>query len=95
MGYVERNAPSRLKLFTSMVQHGDRFRVTAALNRFLQPPMAGGVELAAGESGIIRLPTGLRRSPSRPSVRPETAEEVAAAHALAGRRFVNIEQFQA
>jgi beta-lactamase regulating signal transducer with metallopeptidase domain len=75
LGYVERNS-SRFKLFTRVVQHGERLLVTAGLNRPFTPMLSGTVELTSGETGTIRLPTGQLVTVT-PTVRPETPDEVA------------------
>jgi beta-lactamase regulating signal transducer with metallopeptidase domain len=75
LGYIERNS-SRYKLFTRVAQHGDRFLVTAGLNRALAPMLSGTVELASGETGTIKLPNGQLVTVT-PTVRPETPEELA------------------
>jgi len=85
VGYIERNA-SRYKLFTSVVQRGDRLHVMAALNRSFGPFVSGAVDLAPGETGTIRLPNGLEVTVT-PTVRAETAEEAAEG---AGRRRVAV-----
>lgn len=93
IGYVERNS-SRFKLFTRVVQKGDRLLVTAALNRSFHPMVSGSMELASGEAGTIRLPNGLVATVT-PTLRPETPEEIAEAQRMPGRRFVNVERVEA
>ncbi len=75
LGYIAR-APSRYRLFTSVTQRGDRFEVTAALNKSFSPMVTGSIGLAAGETGTIALPNGLQVTVT-PTVRPETPEETA------------------
>jgi beta-lactamase regulating signal transducer with metallopeptidase domain len=77
LGYVRRDS-SHYRLFTSVVQRGDRFQVTAGLNKAFSRLVTGSIELAAGESGTITLPNGLHVNIT-PTVRPETAEEIAEA----------------
>jgi hypothetical protein len=77
LGYVRRDS-SHYRLFTSVVQRGDRFQVTAGLNEAFSRLVTGSIELAAGESGTITLPNGLHVNIT-PTVRPETAEEIAEA----------------
>jgi hypothetical protein len=81
VGYIV-NAPSRYRLFTSVAQHGARFQVTAGLNRALSSTTSGTIDLAAGETGTIVLPNGLKVVVT-PTVRPETAEEIAESRARA------------
>jgi beta-lactamase regulating signal transducer with metallopeptidase domain len=85
LGYVRRDS-SHYRLFTSVVQRGDRFQVTAGLNKAYSRLVTGSIELAAGETGTITLPGGLRVNVT-PTVRPETAEEVAEAQ---GRARVDV-----
>jgi beta-lactamase regulating signal transducer with metallopeptidase domain len=85
LGYVRRDS-SHYKLFTSVVQRGDRFEVTAGLNKYFSRLMTGSVELAAGETGTITLPNGLRVNVT-PTIRPETAQELAEAN---GRARVDV-----
>jgi hypothetical protein len=92
VGYVERNG-SRMKLFTAVTQHGDRFLVTASLNSSFRTAISGAIEIGAGQSGTIRLPTG-EQVTVHVYPRAETPEEIAAARALAGRHFVNVEQIE-
>ena len=73
-GYYQRNG-SRYSLFTSVYQQGDRFWVTASLNRRLHPPQAGTIALASGETGSIVLGDGQVITVT-PTARAETPEEV-------------------
>ncbi|HZZ66620.1 MAG TPA: M56 family metallopeptidase [Phenylobacterium sp.] len=77
LGYVRRDF-SHYRLFTSVVQRGDRFQVTAGLNKAFSRLVTGSIELAAGETGTIALPSGLQVNVT-PTVRPQTAEEIAEA----------------
>lgn len=93
LGYVRRNA-SHYKLFTSVVQHGDRLRVTAGLNRSFQPMVSGSIELGSGETGTIRLPNGLTVTVT-PTLRAETPDEIAdARRPPAGHLFVSVERIE-
>jgi beta-lactamase regulating signal transducer with metallopeptidase domain len=87
LGYIQAR-DSRYKLFTSVVQNGDRFTVTAALNEGMAPPFAGLITLASGETGRITLPNGLVVTVT-PTVRPETLEEVAQGR---GRALVRVDR---
>ena len=69
-GYIEREA-SRYALFTSVVQRGDRFDVTASLSRGFRPQETGLTTLASGETGTIDLPNGMAVTVT-PIVRAET-----------------------
>jgi beta-lactamase regulating signal transducer with metallopeptidase domain len=89
LGYISRG-PSRYKLFTKVTQHGERMTVTAGLDRSFRSLVSGSVELASGETGTIRLPSGQLITVT-PILRPETPQELAAAH---GRPFVNIERVE-
>ncbi|HEY2356928.1 MAG TPA: M56 family metallopeptidase [Phenylobacterium sp.] len=93
IGYIERNA-SRYKLFTRVVQHGDRLLVTAALNRSFHPMVSGSTELASGETGTIQLPNGLVATVT-PTIRAETPEEIADAARTGDHRFVSVERVEA
>lgn len=88
LGYIERD-DSRFKLFTKVTQHGDRLTVTAGLNASLGPMASGSVELASGETGVIRLRNGLAVTVT-PTLRAETAEELAEGQRTGGRGFVNV-----
>jgi beta-lactamase regulating signal transducer with metallopeptidase domain len=85
LGYIKRDS-SHYKLFTSVVQHGDRFEITAGLNKYFSRLVTGSIELADGETGTITLPNGLQVNVT-PTVRPETAEEAAEAR---GRARVDV-----
>ena len=69
------NKGSRYSLFTSVVQQGDRFAVTASLDRRFSPERSGGAVLAAGQTGKIVLGDGQVVTVT-PWVRPETPQEV-------------------
>jgi hypothetical protein len=73
-GAYERDG-SRYSLFTSVVQDGDRLRVTASLGRGFRPDQTGSIELSPGDSGVIRLPTGGEVAVTT-SVRAETPDEI-------------------
>jgi hypothetical protein len=92
IGYVERNA-SRYKLFTSVVQRGERLLVTAALNQSFRPLVSGSVELASGETGTVRLPNGQLVTVT-PTVRPETPEELAEAQRTHGHAYVRLDRVE-
>ncbi|HEY3950748.1 M56 family metallopeptidase [Phenylobacterium sp.] len=92
MGYVDRGG-SDLKLFTRVIQYGERYEVTAALNASFRTPISGSIKLAAGETGIIRLPQGLDVA-VRLSVRPETPQEADATLTLGGRHFLSVERVE-
>jgi hypothetical protein len=66
---------SRYSLFTSVVQQGDRFLVTASLDRRFTPERSGSTVLAAGQTGKILLGDGQMVAVT-PWVRPETPQEV-------------------
>jgi len=74
LGYISRG-PSRYKLFTSVVQHGDKLIVTAGLNERLTPWGAASTTLRSGETGTITLPNGFVVTVT-PTLRPETPLEV-------------------
>ncbi|HLZ76403.1 M56 family metallopeptidase [Phenylobacterium sp.] len=88
LGYIERDN-SRFKLFTKVNQHGDRLTVTAGLNESLHPMVSGSIDLASGETGTIRLPSGLTVTVT-PTLRAETPEEIAEGQRTGGRGFVNV-----
>jgi beta-lactamase regulating signal transducer with metallopeptidase domain len=73
-GWFQRNG-SRYALFTSVYQDGDRFWVSASLDRRFQAPTSGTIILGSGETGNIVLGNGQIVTVT-PAVRPETAEEV-------------------
>nr|MEA2799733.1 hypothetical protein [Phenylobacterium sp.] len=66
---------SRYSLFTSVVQQGDRFAVTASLDRRFSPELSGSTVLAAGQTVKIVLGDGQAVTVT-PWVRPETPQEV-------------------
>ena len=74
-GYFRRNV-SKYALFTSVRQEGDRLWITASLNRRFQPAETGTIALRSGETGDILLGNGQIVTVT-PTVRPETAEEIA------------------
>ena len=69
------NKGSRYSLFTSVVQQGDRFAVTASLDSRFSPERSGGAVLAAGQTGRIVLGDGQVVTITA-WVRPETPQEV-------------------
>jgi beta-lactamase regulating signal transducer with metallopeptidase domain len=73
-GAYERGG-SRYSVFTSVVQEGERLRVTVSLGRGFRPDLTGSIDLAPNQTGILRLPTGQPMVVSA-TVRPETPEEV-------------------
>jgi hypothetical protein len=92
VGCIRRN-PSDEKLFTSVVQVGDRFTVTASIQRQGRLLGRGAIELASGETGTITLPDGRPVSVSA-IARPETQAEIEAAQETpGGRLFVNVARF--
>jgi len=92
VGYVARNA-SRYRLFTRVVQNGDRLLVTAALNRSFEPMVSGSAELRSGETGAIRLPNGLVATVT-PTLRAETPEEIAEANRMRSR-YIRVDRVEA
>jgi beta-lactamase regulating signal transducer with metallopeptidase domain len=79
-GSYERNG-SRFSLFTSVVQDGQRLRVTVSLTRAFHPDLTASIDLAPNQTGVLRLPTG-QPIVVTTTVRSETAEEIEE-----GRRF--------
>jgi beta-lactamase regulating signal transducer with metallopeptidase domain len=79
-GSYERNG-SRFSLFTSVVQDGERLRVTVSLTKAFHPDLTGAIDLAPNQTGVLRLPTGQPIIVTA-TVRSETAEEIEE-----GRRF--------
>ncbi|WP_165190807.1 M56 family metallopeptidase [Caulobacter soli] len=73
-GAYERGG-SRYSIFTSVVQEGQRLRVTVSLGRAFRPELTGAIDLAPNQTGVVRLPTGQAMVVSA-TVRPETPEEV-------------------
>ena len=73
-GAYERGG-SRYSLFTSVVQDGERLRVTVSLGRQFRREQTGSIELAPGQTGVVRLPTG-QDVVVTATVRPETPDEV-------------------
>jgi beta-lactamase regulating signal transducer with metallopeptidase domain len=89
LGYIRRG-PSHYKLFTKVVQHGERMTVTAGLDKSFQFLVSGSIELASGETGTIRLPNGLEVTVT-PILRAETDQERAATRP---RPFVSVERVE-
>ncbi|MFL5295044.1 MAG: M56 family metallopeptidase [Phenylobacterium sp.] len=88
-----RSNPSPERLFTSVIQRGDRLLVTASIRDGERWAASGTVDLASGESGEIALPDGRKVSVSA-MARPETPEEIDAARSTAPERlFVNAGPF--
>ena len=73
-GAYERGG-SRYSLFTSVVQDGERLKVTVSLGRQFRPELTGSIELAPGQTGVVKLPTG-QDVVVTATVRPETPDEV-------------------
>jgi hypothetical protein len=73
-GAYERSG-SRYSIFTSVVQEGERLRVTVSLGRTFRPELTGSIDLAPNQTGVLRLPTG-HPIVVTATVRPETPDEV-------------------
>ena len=73
-GWIEREG-SRLALFTSVYQNGDRLTVSASLDRGFEPWNSGSIDLAPNQTGQITLGNGQIVTVT-PTVRRETPEEV-------------------
>ncbi len=73
-GAYERRG-SQYSLFTSVVQDGERLKVTVSLGKGFRPELTGSIDLAAGQTGVIRLPTG-QPIVVTATVRPETPDEI-------------------
>lgn len=73
-GWFEREG-SRQSLFTSVYQSGDRFTVSASLDRRFEPWNSGSIVLAANQTGQITLGNGQVVTVT-PTVRRETPAEV-------------------
>lgn len=73
-GAYERDG-SRYSLFTSVVQQGERLRVTVSLGRNFRPEQTASIDLLPGQTGVARLPAG-QDIVVTTSVRPETADEI-------------------
>jgi beta-lactamase regulating signal transducer with metallopeptidase domain len=78
------NKGSRYELFTSVVQQGDRYLVSASLDKRFRPGTSGSILLADGQIGEIVLANGLKVR-VRPTVRAETPDEIAAGRSVMGR----------
>jgi beta-lactamase regulating signal transducer with metallopeptidase domain len=85
------NRGSRYRLFTAVVQHGEKLTVTASLDRRFGPFASGEITLASGETGTIRLPSGEEVQVTA-TLRPETPQEVAAGQAMGQRRYVRVDR---
>ncbi|MET3663567.1 M56 family metallopeptidase [Caulobacter sp. 1776] len=66
---------SRYSLFTSVVQDGQRLRVTVSLGKAFRPELTGSIDLAPNQTGILRLPTG-QPIVVTATMRPETPDEI-------------------
>jgi beta-lactamase regulating signal transducer with metallopeptidase domain len=85
-----RSHESRYKLFTSVVQNGDRLAVTASVKHDGRWVATGTLDLASGQSGVLTLSDG-REVSVVALTRPETADEAASeTREGVGRRFVNV-----
>lgn len=73
-GAYERSG-SRYSIFTSVVQEGERLRVTVSLGRTFRPELTGTIDLAPNQTGTVRLPTGQPMVVTA-TVRPETPDEM-------------------
>lgn len=78
------NQGSRYELFTSVVQQGDRYLISASLDKRFAPGTSGSILLADGQIGEIVLANGLKVR-VRPTVRAETPDEIAAGRSRMGR----------
>jgi beta-lactamase regulating signal transducer with metallopeptidase domain len=67
---------SRQRLFTSVIQRGERLWVTASLNRAFRGPAVGTIEMRSGETRDLVLGNGQVVTVT-PTLRPETSEEAA------------------
>lgn len=65
---------SRERLFTAVVQRGQRLLVTASLSKSFHPSESAAIEMAPGETRTFALPDG-RQVVVTPTLRPETAAE--------------------
>ena len=85
-----RSHESRYKLFTSVVQVGERLTVMASVKHDGAWVASGSLDLASGQSGVLTLSDG-REVSVVALARPETAEEQASEQREGiGRRFVDI-----
>jgi beta-lactamase regulating signal transducer with metallopeptidase domain len=66
---------SRYSLFTSVVQQGERLRVTVSLGRSFRPEQTASIDLLPNQTGVVRLPSG-QDIVVTASVRAETADEI-------------------
>ena len=82
VGAYERSG-SRYSIFTSVVQEGERLRVTVSLGRAFKPELTGSIDLAPNQTGIVRLPTGQPMVVTA-TVRPETPDEIEEGRHLSG-----------
>jgi beta-lactamase regulating signal transducer with metallopeptidase domain len=74
VGAYERGG-SRYSIFTSVIQEGERLRVTVSLGRAFKPELTGSIDLAPNQTGVLRLPTGQPLVVTA-TVRPETPDEI-------------------
>jgi hypothetical protein len=85
-----RSHESRYRLFTSVVQNGDRLVVAASVKHDGRWVATGTLELASGQSGVLTLSDG-REVSVVALARPETADEAASeTREGVGRRFVDV-----
>ena len=85
-----RSHESHYKLFTSVVQNGDRLAVTASVKQGGRWVSSGTLELASGQSGFLTLSDG-REVAVTVLARPETREETGSEQRQGmGRRFVDV-----
>ena len=72
---------SRERLFTAVVQRGERLWVTASLSKRFRPEETATVEMRAGETRTFTLPNG-RPVVVTPTLRAETAAEMDGARGI-------------
>jgi hypothetical protein len=82
---------SRQRLFTSVVQRGERLWVTASLNRRFEGPETGTIEMRSGETRDLVLGNG-QVVTITPTLRPETPEEAAGAWETLRRADADMER---
>ncbi len=68
-GAYERGG-SRYSVFTSVVQEGQRLKVTVSLGKAFRPELTGTIDLLPNQTGILRLPTGQPAWSSPPPCAP-------------------------
>jgi hypothetical protein len=85
-----RSHESRYRLFTSVVQVGERLTVMASVKQGARWVASGSLDLTSGQSGVLTLSDG-REVSVVALARPETAEEQASEQREGiGRRFVDV-----